>query len=106
MPTTEAMYDEAIELQQSGKLEEAIAKLRELLDQDENYALAHSALSVYYSKLEQGDQAVEHGKKVCQLEPEDPFSFVALSLVCQKAGMMAEAEQALAQARQAQMGSH
>ena len=105
MPTHEEMYDEAIELQQGGKTEEAVGKLQELLGQDPRYALAHAALSVFYGKLEKFDEAVEHGRKVCELEPEDPFSFVALSLICQKAGLVAEAEQALMQARQAQMGA-
>lgn len=103
MPIPETMYDEAIELQQAGQVEEALDKLRELLNQHGDYALAHSALSVFYSKLEKHDEAVEHSAKVCELEPEDPFSFVAMSLICQKAGRMAEAEQALMKARQAEM---
>jgi len=105
MPTPEQMYDEAIELQQNGKLEEAVGRLHELLGQDPSYALAHAALSVFYGNLEKSDEAVEHGRKVCELEPTDPFSFVALSLICQKAGRVGEAEQALMQARQAQMAA-
>ena len=105
MPIPEQMYDEAIGLQQDGKLEEAVGRLHELLGQDASYALAHAALSVFYGKLEKFDEAVEHGKKVCELEPTDPFSFVALSLICQKAGLVGEAEQALTQARQAQMAA-
>jgi Flp pilus assembly protein TadD len=100
MPTSVAMYDEAIRLQQQGGLEEAVGKLHELLRQDPNYALAHAALSRFYSLQEKHDEAVQHGHKVCELEPEDPFSFVALSLVCQKAGRISEAEQAMMQARQ------
>ncbi len=102
MATKEAMYDEAIGLQQQGDMEGSVGKLQELLQQHAGYALAHAALSVFYSKLEKHDQAVEHAQRVCELEPEDPFSFVALSLICQKAGRLPEAEQALMQARQAQ----
>ena len=105
MPTNEETYDEAITLQQEGKMEEAVAKLQELLQQDPNYALGHAALSVFFSREEKHDQAVEHGQKVCDLEPEDPFSFVAMSLICQKAGKLAEAEEAMSQARQAQMAA-
>jgi len=43
---------------------------------------------------------VEHAEKVAQLDSDDPFSFVTLSLICQKAGRIPEAEQALMQARQ------
>jgi Flp pilus assembly protein TadD len=103
MRSSDAIYDQAIEIQQKGDMEGAIAKLRELLQQDPDFPLAHSALSVFYSKLEQYDEAIEHARRVCELEPEDPFSFVAMSLLCQKAGRIAEAERALMQARQAQV---
>src|SRR4030042_5274910 len=102
MPTNEALYDEAIELEQRGDREGAIAKLHELLKQDAQDALAHAALSVFYGKLEKHDEAIEHAAKVCELEPDDPFSFIAKSLVCQKAGRIMEAEQAMMEARRAQ----
>ena len=102
MPTSDAIYDEAIALHEQGKTEEAVGKLKELILQEPEYALAHSALSVYLGRQEQYDDAIEHARIVCDLESDDPFSFVALSLVCQKAGRIAEAEQALMQARQAQ----
>jgi predicted Zn-dependent protease len=99
-------YDEAINLQQNGQLDEAVAKLEQLVADHPDYALAHAALSVFYQRLDRNDEAVEHAGKVCELEPEDPFSFVAMSTICQKAGRIAEAEQALAQAHQAQMAAH
>jgi Flp pilus assembly protein TadD len=103
MPTADETYDEAIQLKEQGKVEEAIGKLRELLAQEPDYALAHSALAVFCSGLEQHDEAIEHARRVCELEADDPFSFVALSLLCQKAGLIAEAERALMAARQAQV---
>ncbi|WP_347242768.1 tetratricopeptide repeat protein [Thermogutta sp.] len=105
MVSVDEMYDQAIELQQKGDLDGAIQKLHELLETDPNYALAHAALSVFYSKREEHEKAVEHARKVCELEPEDPFSFVALSLICQKAGLIAEAEEAMWHARQAQVAA-
>ena len=101
MSTNVEMYDEAIALQGEGKVEEAIGKLQDLLKDDPDYALAHAALSKFYSLLDNHDKAVEHAKKVCELEPEDSFSFVAMSMICQKADRMEEAEQAMAQARDA-----
>ncbi len=106
MPTNEALYDEAIELQQRGDVAGGVGKLHELLKQDASYALAHAALSVFYSRLEDYDKAIEHADKVCEMEPEDPFSFIAKSLICQKAGRIAEAERAMMQARQAQAAAH
>ena len=101
MPTKVEMYDEAVALQQEGKVEEAVGKLNDLIAQDPDYALAHAALSKFNSLLEKHDAAVESAKKVCELEPNDPFSFVAMSMICQKADRMAEAEQAMEKARSA-----
>ncbi len=104
MPTKVEMYDEAIALQEDGKIEEAVGKLHDLLNEAPDYALAHAALSKFYSLLEKHDEAVEHAKKVCELEPEDSFSFVAMSMICQKADRMEEAEQAMMQAQAAAQG--
>ena len=43
MPTNEQIYDEATKLKDRGELEPAVTKLHELLVQDPNYSLAHSA---------------------------------------------------------------
>ncbi len=95
MPTVDQLYDEAIALQQAGNLEEAVGKLKGLVAENPDYALAHAALSVLHGKLDQHDEAVEHGRKVCELEPDDSFSFMAMSLICQRAGRIPEAEEAL-----------
>jgi tetratricopeptide (TPR) repeat protein len=79
------LYDEADALKEEGKFDAAIAKLGELISEDESYALAHSALAVLYGKVGQHDKAIEHAQRVCQLEPEDPFSFTALSVTYQRA---------------------
>jgi predicted Zn-dependent protease len=105
MSETNKSYDEAIALQQNGDIEGAIAKLLELIAQQPDYALAHAALSVFYSRTDRHDQAIECAEKVCSLEPEDPFSFVAMSLIYQKAGRIADAERAMMQSRQAQMAA-
>jgi Flp pilus assembly protein TadD len=100
MSTVDQLYDEAIKLQESEDLEGAIQKLEALVSLDPNYALAHAALSVFYGKQEEHDKAVEHAEKVCQLEPEDPFSYMAKSIICQKASRLPEAEQAMNMAMQ------
>ena len=95
MSTASQLYDEAIELQQADKLDEAVAKLESLVVDHPDYALAHAALAVFYGKLGRQDEAIEHSQRVCQLEPEDPFSYMAMSLICQRAGRIPEAEEAL-----------
>lgn len=102
MPTADELYDEAIALQEADKLEEAVGKLESLLAEHPDHALAHAALSVFCGNLERHEDAVDHARKVCQLEPDDPFSFTAMSIVCRKAGNMADAEQAMAQAMEKQ----
>jgi Flp pilus assembly protein TadD len=102
MPSVDERYDEAIALQEKGELPAAIDKLKSVLAENPDHALSHSALSVYLGRLEQFDEAVVHAQRVCELEPDDPFSFVAMSLICQKAGRLAEAEEASMQARRMQ----
>jgi tetratricopeptide (TPR) repeat protein len=79
------LYDEADKLKDEGMLDEAVAKLHEALKADANYALAHSALAVVLQKLGQHDEAILHARRVCEIEPNDPFSFTALSVTYQRA---------------------
>ena len=102
MPTASQRYDEAIELKEAGKLEEAVARLESLARDQPDFALAHAALSAFYGKMERHEEAVAEAQRVCELDPSDPFSFMAMSLTCQRAGKLAEAEQALAQAMELQ----
>ncbi len=106
MSTSVQLYDEAMQLKDDGKLPEAIAKLEELLAQEPSYALAHSALAVVLTRLRRHDEAIQHAQQVTKLEPDDPFSFTALSVTYQRAGKIPEAEDAMAQARMLQGGGH
>jgi Flp pilus assembly protein TadD len=99
MPTKEELYDEADRLKNSGKNEEAVAKLLELVALEPGYALPHSALAVLYTRLKRPDEAIRHALKVCELDPNDAFSFTALSVTYQRAGKIQEAEDAMARAR-------
>jgi tetratricopeptide (TPR) repeat protein len=85
MAAIDELYDEADKLKDEGKLDEAIVKLQEVLGQDDAYALAHSALGVLYGKVGKHEEAVKHAQRVCELEPKDPFSFTALSVILQRA---------------------
>ncbi len=85
MPDVVLLYDEADQLKTDGKLDEAAAKLQEALAVDENYALAHSALAVILQRQDQHEQAVQHARRVCEIESDDPFSFTAMSVTYQRA---------------------
>jgi Flp pilus assembly protein TadD len=99
MATNEEQYAEAEKLKDQGKLEEAAGVLEKLTQQDATYALAHSALAVIYGRLNRHADAIRHGQKVCELEPDEPFSFTAMSVTYQRAGKIPEAEDAMAHAR-------
>lgn len=98
MPTNEELYNQHEQLKDEGKLDEAAKVLETAIAQDAEFTLAHSALAVLYGKLGRHDDAVRHGVKVCELEPNDPFSFTALSVTYQRAGKIPEAEDAMARA--------
>ncbi len=85
MADPHALYDEADKLKDDGKLDEAAARLNEALTADPKYALAHSALAVVLQKLGRHEEAIGHAQKVCELEPNDPFSYTALSVTYQRA---------------------
>ena len=104
MPTPDEMYDEATRIKDSGDLVAAVAKLSEILAVEPNHVLAHSALAVHLQKLGKPDDAVRHARKVTELEPTDPFSFTQLSVICMRCGLIQEAEDAMARAREMQMG--
>ena len=80
-----ALYDQADKLKDEGKLDESAAKLKEALVADPNYALAHSAMAVVLQKLGKHEDAINHARRACELEPNDPFSFTALSVTYQRA---------------------
>ncbi len=80
-----ALYNEADQLKDEGKYDEAIQKLTTLLVEEENYPLAHLALAVLYGRVGQHELAVQHGQRACELEPDAPFNFTALSVTFQRA---------------------
>ncbi len=85
MTSTNQLYDEADRLKDDGQYEAAIEKLQSLLAIDDGYVLAHSALAVVFGKVNQHDKAIEHGVRVSELEPNDSFSWTALSVTYQRA---------------------
>ena len=64
-----------------------------------DFALAYSALAAWCTRLERHEKAVEHARRVCELEPNEPFSYTALSVACMRAGKIEEAEEALGRSR-------
>lgn len=85
MSNVTSLYAESEELKDQGKLDEAIAKLHEVLAINSEHVLSHLALAVLYTRTKDHGNAVEHGEKACELEPNEPFNFTAMSVTYQKA---------------------
>ena len=104
MTTPNTLYDEAVELKEQGDRDGAIARLEQALAIDPSFAIAHGMLAKLYVDLAQADKAIAHAKKVVELEPDDTFSYTALSVIYQRCGRIPEAEHAKAIAFNKQMG--
>jgi Flp pilus assembly protein TadD len=104
MPTTNELYDQAADLRDHGDKEGAVAKLEEAVGLDPGFALGHGMLAKLYADLANSDSAIAHARKVVELEPDDAFSYTALSVIYQRCGRIPEAEHAKAMAWQKQMG--
>lgn len=97
--TPDERYAAAERLKDGGDLAGAVAALEGLVADHPDFSLAHSALAAWCTRLERHEEAVRHARRVCELQPADPFSYTALSVACMRAGRIAEAEEALATSR-------
>ncbi|MEM9703987.1 MAG: tetratricopeptide repeat protein [Planctomycetota bacterium] len=97
------MLREANKQKAAGDLEGAVETLEKMIELAPQHVAARVAISTYLERLGRKDEALEHAKKVPELEPEDAFSFTHLSVICQRCGLIPEAEDAMAKARMIQM---
>jgi len=104
MPTANELYDLAVDLRDRGNKPGAVSKLEEAIHLDSSFAIGHGMLAKLYADLAESDKAILHAKKVVELEPDDAFSYTALSVIYQRCGRIPEAEHAKAMAYQKQMG--
>ncbi|MEM6365639.1 MAG: tetratricopeptide repeat protein [Planctomycetota bacterium] len=111
MSDLHAQYNDVEKLIDDEKYEEAIAGLTAIVQSDDTFVLAHLALARVYTKTGQHDDAIKHGVKATELEPDDPFNFTALSVTYQRAwagtqvqDYITKAEDAMARAQQLNAG--
>src|SRR5262245_29620158 len=104
MPTPNELYDQALELRDRGDKPGAIARLEEAVAANPAFAIGHGMLAKLYADIAEADKAIEHARRVVELEPDDTFSYTALSVTYQRCGRIPEAEHAKAMAWQKQMG--
>jgi hypothetical protein len=70
-------YAAAEKLKDAGDLAGAVGLLEMLVADEADFALAHSALAAWCTRLERHQDAVRHARRVVELEPRDPFSLHA-----------------------------
>ena len=99
MPSKEDLYDRAVDLVADGKLDEAIAIYQQALACDPDFADALHGIAMAYADMEMFDQAIEYGKRLVALTPDDTLAHTSLSMFYQRKGMIAEAEAEGAKAR-------
>jgi Flp pilus assembly protein TadD len=104
MATPDALYDEAVDLRDKGDKAAAIAKLEEAVSLNKDFAIGHGMLAKLYADQAETDKAIMHARRVVELEPEDTFSYTALSVIYQRCGKIPEAEEAKARAYAMQHG--
>jgi tetratricopeptide (TPR) repeat protein len=95
----EEYYNQGMELFSQDRLEEAVVAYLHALDEDPDYADALHALAMTYAHQEKIDQAIEIGKRLVEITPDDELAHTSLSIFYQQKGMIAEAEHVAAKAR-------
>lgn len=110
MPTPQELFKTAEQAKREAdttrlpeKYQEAIKKFEEVLAADEKHVLAHMSLAVLYGKVGQHQQAIAHGERACQLEPEEVFNYSALSTTYQRAFEATQDRQYIFKAEEAKL---
>ena len=99
MEEAERLYQESLTLFRTGNLDQAIAKLEEVLVLDPQQLDALETLGVLYSKVDRLDEAIEAMNRLAKLSPNHIMAHTNLSRFYVQKGMILEAEQEQAEAR-------
>lgn len=92
MDTPRDLYKAGFQHFVAGEVDEAIALYRQALDGDPGLAIAWNGLSMALARQGDLDAAIEAGRKLIELEPDDPLSHTNLSRLLQQKGLIPEAE--------------
>jgi len=99
MASSEELYDQAVDCVAEGDVDAAIAKYREAVTLDPNFADAWEGLSMALADKELWDDALAAAKRVVELNPKEQLGFTNVSRIYQRAGNVPEAEAWAAKAR-------
>lgn len=99
MPSAMDHYMKGLELFGQNKHVEAIEEYRRALELEPDRLDALLALATAQMNAGQLDEAIASGKRLVELDSEDPFAHTTLSMIYQRKGMIDEAEKEQAKAR-------
>jgi Flp pilus assembly protein TadD len=93
MPDARALYKEAFGHLAKGEVGEAVAGYRAALGVDPTLAIAWNGLAMALAQQGDLDGAIEAGRRLVELEPDEPLGHTSLSIFFQRKGMIPEAEE-------------
>jgi Flp pilus assembly protein TadD len=103
MEEAKALYKEGFQHFIAGNYDQAVALYREASSIDPELAIAWNGLAMSLDRLGDMDGALDAGKMLVKLEPNEPLGHTSLSIFYQKKGMIPEAEEEKALAMQLTM---
>ncbi len=98
-----AIYRRGFDHFANGRCAEAIPLFHEAIAVDPGLAIAWNGLSLAFREQGDLDAAIEAGRRLILLEPDDPLSHTNLSILYQRKGMITEAEEEKAIAMKLQL---
>lgn len=97
--TVEECMDEGTSHVAVGELEKALECFKKASQLDPKYFDAWHSLGMVLMKLHRHPEAVEAGRRACELRPNDQLAHVSLSMALQKNNQIEEAEAEAAKAK-------
>ncbi len=97
--TKEELFEKGMNAMAEGNMESAIADWKSAIALDAGYADALQALAMIYYQTHRFDEAIEVGKRLVAVRPNDVLSHTSLSMFYVAKGMVPEAEAEAAESR-------
>lgn len=98
-PDLEELFYQGSDLNGEGRYEEAMECFDRCLAIDPTYADAMLGKAMVHLERAEYEEAIALGKRIAELNPEDVLAYTSLSMFYERAGRIAEAEEAGAKAR-------
>lgn len=95
----EEIFFEGSDLHGEGRHEEALACFERCLAVDPDYVDALLGKAMVHMARNRFDDAIACARRIVELTPDDVLAYTNLSVFCQRAGRIAEAEEAAAKAK-------